>query len=580
MDTDLQEERGTQDKERCKANITSEEYVDVLVRYREAERIMNDNSNICYQVISDGWVAIYLKNGMVPFPNYKDYGYYSVPKLYGLMERSSMVESGILEVQNQSALNLLGTDVIIGFVDTGIDYLHSAFKDANGKTRIYSIWDQTDNTGTTPDGFFYGSEYDEAQINEAIESESPEKIVPQQDELNGHGTFLAGIAAGSDLGNNFTGAAPNSRIIMVKLRPAKQALRDFFLINEEAVAYSESDIMLGMRYLYETALKAGKPLVICFGLGTSYGPHTFGTPLTQMMGELADMAQTVVVLPTGNEANSRHHYLGRFYNNQDYVSVEVRVGENERGFIMELWGQQPDIYSVEIIAPSGEIVRRLPARNEVNYQADFIYEPTVIDIDYRIVETINGNQLIAMRFDNPSPGIWQIRVYNDNLLAGYFNMWLPISEFLSGDTYFINSSPYVTLTMPSSAYYPIAVSAYNHRDNSIWIDSGRGYGANGIIKPEIAAPGVLVYGPRAGGNHDGFTTKSGTSVAAAHVAGAAALLLEWARRGEAYNISNTSDVKALLILGTQRDRNRTYPNPEWGYGRLDIAGTFEKLSGG
>lgn len=572
-------EQNAQDEEGCKAAITSEDYVDVLVRYREADRIMDGNSDICYQVIDNSWVAIYLRLGMVPFPNFKDYDYYPIPKLYGLMERSSMVESGILEVQNQTSLNLLGRNVIIGFVDTGIDYLHSAFKDATGKTRIYSIWDQTDNNGTMPDGFFYGSEYSEAQINAAIESDNPLQIVPQQDEPNGHGTFLAGIAAGSDLGSDFTGAAPESNIIMVKLRPAKRALRDFFLINEDAVAYSESDIMLGIRYLYEKSLEAGKPLVICLGLGTSYGPHAVGTPLTQMLSDISDMAATVVVLPTGNEGNSRHHYLGKFEDDQDYVNVEVRVGENERGFVMELWGQQPDIYSVEIIAPSGEIVRRMPARNEVNYQADFIYEPTVINIDYRLVENINGNQLIAMRFDKPSSGIWQIRVYNDNLLAGYFNMWLPISEFLSSDTYFINSSPYVTLTMPSASYYPIAVSAYDHRDNSIWIDSGRGYSADGIIKPDIAAPGVLVYGPRAGGSHDGFGRRSGTSVAAAHVAGAAALLLEWEQREGTYDITNTSDIKALMILGAQRDRNRFYPNPEWGFGRLNVASIFEKLSG-
>lgn len=569
-----------QNEEECRRKIESEDYMDILVRYRELGSIIGEQPDICYQVISNSWVTVYADRNTIPLPSVREYGYYSIPKLYGLMDQSSMIESGIIKTRNQTSLNLMGEDVIIGFVDTGIDYLHEAFLDSTGETRIYSIWDQNNNSGMTPDGFLFGSEYDAVRINEAIHSDNPYEIVPERDEASGHGTFLAGIAAGSQIGNEFTGAAPKASIIMVKLRPAKKILRDYFLVSEQAVAYSESDIMLGVRYLYEKALQAGKPLVICFGLGTSYGPHTAGTPLTQMLSETSDMVATVVVLPTGNEGNSRHHYLGMLHDNQDYETVEVRVGENERGFILELWGQQPDIYSVEIISPSGEMVTRIQARNRVSREIEFIYERTILQVDYNLVETINGSQVITMRFDAPSSGIWRIRVYNDNMLAGYFNMWLPISEFLSGDTYFVDSSPYVTLTMPSSAYYPITVSAYNHRDNSIWIDSGRGYSADGIVKPEIAAPGVSVYGPRAGGNHKEFTVKSGTSIAAAHVAGVSALLLEWKGRGRDYFISNTSDIKSLLVLGAQRDRNRVYPNPEWGYGRLDIANTFEKLSGG
>ena len=156
-------------------------------------------------------------------------------------------------------------------------------------------------------------------------------------------------------------------------------------------------------------------------------------------------------------------------------------------------------------------------------------------------------------------------------------MWLPISEFLSSETYFINSSPYTTLTQPSSATNPISVGAYNHRDNSIWIDSGRGYAANGVVKPEIVAPGVNVYGPRAGGTHNAYTTRSGTSVAAAHAAGISALLFNWQLQQNVYSTANTLDIKSLLILGARRDNGRSYPNPEWGYGAVDIYNVFASL---
>lgn len=564
----------------CREFISSEDSVDIIVRYRDIGSVLESYPDICYQIINDNWAVLYPDIRMIPPLGIRDYDYYPIPKLYGLMEQSSMIASGIVSVKNRNTLNLTGRNVIIGFVDTGIDYLHEVFRDAAGRTRIYSIWDQTDDSGVPPDGFLMGSEYTQEQINEALQSENPYSVVPEVDEPGGHGTFIAGIAAGSDLGTDFTGAAPDSSIIMVKLRKAKKALRDFFLINEEAQAYSESDIMLGIRYLYEKATQAGKPLVICLGVGTSYGAHTSGSPLAQMLSEVSDMAATAVVLPTGNEGNSRHHYLGQNGVHQNYETVEIRVGENERGFMLELWGQYPDIYSVEFITPSGEIVERIPSRSRVNQEIDFVFSQAILTVDYRMIETVNGSQVITMRFENPDPGIWKIRVYNDNSLRGYFNMWLPISSFLSSDTFFLEPSPYVTLTMPSSAYYPITVSAYDHRSESIWIDSGRGFAANGIVKPDISAPGVSVYGPRSGGNHEEFTIRSGTSIAAAHVAGASALLFEWKRRGMDYYITNTSDIKSLLILGAQRDRNRTYPNPEWGYGKLDIAGTFEKLAGG
>lgn len=555
----------TQDISECREKIASEDYVDILARYRDIDRLINVYRGLCYQIIGEGWVALYSPIQGNPPLDFGNYGYYSIPKLYGLMDQSSMIESGIIRIRNQSALNLLGRDVIIGFVDTGIDYLHKAFRNASGNTRILSIWDQTDNTGTLPEGINYGSVYDAEMINKAIASDNPYDIVPEQDEPGGHGTFIAGIAAGSIDGNEFTGAAPEASIIMVKLRPAKRALRDFYFINENALAYSESDIMMGVKYLLEQAQRKGKSLVICLGIGTSYGPHTAGTPLSQMISQVSDMASTAVVTPTGNEGNARHHFLGNITEGNRYETVEIRVGENERGFLLELWGQQPDIFSVEIITPSGEFVSRIQAGNRVSRKIEFIYEQTIIYLDYNLIETINGSQVITMRFDKPSQGIWKIRVFVDNALSGYYNMWLPISEFLTSDTYFMNSSPYVTLTQPSSAYYPITVSAYNHRDNSIWIDSGRGNAANGIVKPDIAAPGVSVYGPRAGSDHTMYTVKSGTSIAAAHTAGAAALLFEWKIRNADYSITNTLDIKSLLILGAHRDRNRVYPNPEWGY---------------
>lgn len=563
----------------CREKILSEDYVDFLVRVRDFSNIRERYEDVCYQEINDDWVVIYVAAEEVLPLDFARYGYYPIPKLYGLMEQSSMIESGIVRAQNQSNLILTGKDIIIGFIEDEIDYQHEVFRNADGTTRIISIWNQGDNSGELPQGISYGSEYDAQMINAALRSEGPYSVVPNMSEPGGHGTFVAGLAAGSKIDNNFVGAAPDAMIAIVKLRQAKQTLRDFYLINQNARAYSESDIMMGVKYLTELAIRLNKSLVLCMGLGTSSGPHTTGTPLSQMLSQVSDTARTVVVLPMGNEGNSRHHFLGMLSEDRKYENVEIRVGENERGFLLELWGRQPDIFSVGIVAPSGESVARIQPGEMINRRIDFIYEDTVIYVDYKLIEVVNGSQFITMRFERPSAGIWRINVYSDENFSGDFNMWLPISDFLSGDTYFLNSSAYVTLTQPASAYYPISVGAYNHQNNSLWIDSGRGYSANGVVKPEIVAPGVNVYGPRSGGNHTEYTTRSGTSLAMAHVAGAAAQILEWRNREVNYSIFNTRDVKSLMILGAQRDANRIYPGPEWGYGRLNVVEIFDELAG-
>lgn len=562
----------------CRGKIAAEEYVDLLIRYYDIMQAKERYSDYCIQNINDNWSVIYAALNDIPPLSFGTYRYYTIPKLYGLMDESSMIASGIVKVQNRGNLNLTGRNVLIGFIDTGIDYMHRAFKDFAGNTRIISIWDQSDNTGETPEGFSFGSRYTGEMINRALRSNNPYDIVPVRDE-SGHGTFVAGIAAGSRDGTEFTGAAYESGIIMVKLRGAKKALRDFYMINDESQAYSESDIMLGIRYLLNEAQRQRMPLVICISVGTSCGPHTDGTPLTQLLNQTAQLPGVCVVCPMGNEGNERGHFRGSIGEGEEYESAEIRVGPGEKGFLLELWSRQPDTFSVEIVTPSGERATRIANGRLLSRRVEFVYEKAIIDIDYVIIETIDGNQLITMLFDNPGQGIWRVNVYSENRLYGEYNMWLPIRGFLSGDTYFLDSSPETTLTQPASGYFPISVGAYDHRNNSFWQNSGRGFAANGNIAPCIAAPGVDVYGPQSGGSHDGYTVKSGTSIAAAHVAGSAALLFEWKMKNDVELIFNTTNIKSFLIIGADRSKGMQYPNKQWGYGILDLSKTFDILAG-
>ena len=581
----------------CSSLIVSEETGDYIIEYNSLyfEQIQRQDG-VCISCINDTWCILYTN-----YPGSRNIniqqGYYSVPKLYGLMDTTSFDASGITATLNQPLLNVRGQGVLIGFLDTGIDYLREDFKASGGRTRIAAVWDQTiqsvnyeEDTGEAAgteqydreqvQGMVqYGTVYTREDINAALaaerEGQNPYDIVPSRDE-NGHGTFLAGVAAASETAD-YIGAAPEAEILMVKLKPAKKYLRDFYLLPERVEAYSETDMMMGVRFLQQYAIREKKPLVICVGLGTASGSRTGALPFADLLNTLARQVNTVVVTCTGNEANNRTHTSGLAVSDTEPSEIEITVGADERGFVMEIWAESLDILSVAITSPSGERISRLPARIDTGGVYNFLLERSQVAVNYRVVESASGYEVIFMRFINPAQGIWKIHVYSLTNIVGRYNAWLPLKQFLSGDTYFLNSNPSTTLTEPGAAERVISVGAYNHITDASYVASGRGYTATGLVKPDFVAPGVDVYGVRAGG---GYTTRTGTSVAAAHAAGAAALLLTWGVTDGNLPYMGTNEVKSVLIRGAKRENNTVYPNNIYGYGKMDVIEAFYKLRTG
>ena len=581
----------------CSSLIVSEETGDYIIEYNSLyfEQIQRQDG-VCISCINDTWCILYTN-----YPGSRNIniqqGYYSVPKLYGLMDTTSFDASGITATLNQPLLNVRGQGVLIGFLDTGIDYLREDFKVSDGRTRIAAVWDQTiqsvnyeEDTGEAAgteqydrkqaQGMVqYGTVYTREVINAALaadrEGQNPYDIVPSRDE-NGHGTFLAGVAAASETAD-YIGAAPDAEILMVKLKPAKKYLRDFYLLPERVEAYSETDMMMGVRFLQQYAIREKKPLVICVGLGTASGSRTGALPFADLLNTLARQVNTVVVTCTGNEANNRTHTSGLAVSDTEPSEIEITVGAGERGFVMEIWAESLDLLSVAITSPSGERIPRIPARIDTGGVYNFLLERSQVAVDYRVVESASGYEVIFMRFINPAQGIWKIHVYSLTNIVGRYNAWLPLKQFLSGDTYFLNSNPSTTLTEPGAAERVISVGAYNHITDASYAASGRGYTATGLIKPDFVAPGVDVYGVRAGG---GYTTRTGTSVAAAHAAGAAALLLTWGVTDGNLPYMGTNEVKSVLIRGAKRENSTVYPNNIYGYGKMDVIEAFNKLRTG
>lgn len=548
----------------CEAMVYSEEYYDLIV----------DNANavfgaeaICQQKISDLYTVYYVNKKEVPTLDIGTYRYSTIPKCYTILDQTALEVSGIIQVQNQRNLELKGQGILLGFLDTGIAYENSAFRTVDGSSRIVSIWDQTIQSGSPPEGFIYGTEYTKERINEALNSDNPRDIVPSRDE-NGHGTRLASIAAGSeDIPNDFIGVAPYADIAVVKLKPAKQNLRDFYYIKGGAVAYQENDILTAIEYLEQLAKRRGQPLVLCIGLGTTQGDHGGGDRISNYLDNLAIMYRHAICIAVGNEANARHHFAGRV--GEDATEkVEWNVTENMNGFVMEMWGREPELFAISITSPTGEVLPRVPVFNGQQQRHRFVLENTEVIIDYQLTGVRSRDQLIHIRFSNVAAGLWSMEVFPYRISAGgIYNIYLPMTEFLSEEVYFLRPSPDSTLTVPSSAELPMAVGGYDARTEAFFIESGRGFALDGEIKPDVIAPAVNVYAQNPFGRYDTIT---GTSAAAAIASGAAALLMEWNIKYLDNRVANSIEIKNQLINGTQKLDNQLYPNREEGYGRLDV----------
>ncbi|HHT88317.1 MAG TPA: S8 family peptidase [Clostridiales bacterium] len=557
--------------------IISEDYADLIIEYNGNTSVFEQFPDSTVQIINIQLAFVHVPVSFITQDIVYRMGYSVLPTCFGIISESSLEASGVFQLRNIPIFNLRGQGILIGIIDTGVDYTNPIFQYADNTTRIVSIWDQTIVSDNPPTGMEYGTEYTREQINEALQNDNPLSVVPSTDDI-GHGTMLAGISGGNEVAESgFMGVASDAEFAVVKLKPAKQFLKDFFYIPDNAVCFQETDIFLGVQYLYDLSIRLGRPMVICIALGSSQGAHDGLGTLSTYISNISTTPQIGVVVAAGNEGNNRRHYSGRINPTIGYDTVELNVGENEPGFSMELWGSAPDIYSIDILSPSGEYIPRIVAGRNEHRVISFIFEATIIYVDYQMVESQSGEQLILIRFDNPSQGIWRFNVYERGGLNLGFNIWLPMEGFISENTYFIRSDPYTTLLTLGNAVFPLTVTAYNDADDSLYLDSSRGFTRINRIKPEIAAPGVNVTGPTLDGS---FAPYTGTSVSAAHVTGIAALIYEWGIVRGNLPLMSTVELKNLIIRGAKRDINLIYPNRDWGYGILDVFNVFDALRGG
>lgn len=492
----------------------------------------------------------------------------NVANIVGLTDQESLDAAGITQVQQQPYLNLNGRNVLIGFVDTGIDYTQDVFKYEDGTSKIKYIYDQSIQ-GNPPIGFPLGTEYTDVQINDALTSDNPYSIVPHRDEA-GHGTFLASVAAGRSVGD-FTGAAPDSEIIMVKLKKAYPFYLDRYRVPvEQNNAFESTSVMLGIQYILKKARELKRPVVICIGLGSNYDSHDGFGFLEEYLYYTCNIPGVCTCISIGNESQARHHYSQQFSSEGTPENIELKITESQSDLFVMITNRICDRVSASVRSPTGELVSRVPAKSGSTFTTQLVLERSEVSITYFYPLEGSGDQVTIVRLRKATAGVWTITVYGDIIINGRIDAWLPLTGFVSPTTEFLSSNPYSTITTPATAYGSIRCGAYNSLRGSLYPKSSWGPTRLEPHIPDLVAPGYQV-----GGFYPtGYGTMDGTSVATAIVSGACASMLQWGIvEGNDLGFS-TPLIRAYLIRGCTRSEQISYPNPQWGYGTLNLMQSF------
>ena len=467
------------------------------------------------------------------------------------VEKPKSLEFAVINGKRSSCINqvqigrdgLFGEGVFVAIIDSGIDYTNSAFIDENGNTRIYKLYDQV--TGVV---------YDSKVINQAIGSNNPYELVNSRD-LSGHGTHVAGIAAGNN------GVAPKSKLLVVKMNTER-----------ENSFPRTTELMEAIDFVVKEANKENKPVAINISFGNTYGSHDGTSLLSTYIDYVADRNRTVIAIGTGNEGDSGGHTGG--YLTDTNENVELEISRYEKSLAVQIWKDYVDEFDIQVIAPSGE-------RTQVISKEGYIYRETLGETDINI---LYGTPRPYSRFQEIyisltpqnrylDSGIWIINLIPKKVVNGRYDMWLPTRGSINKSTRFLKPDPDITLTIPSGTDKAISVGAYNSYNDTIASFSGRGFTREeNLVKPDIVAPGVNIV---SASNTGGTNSMSGTSMATPFVTGSAALMMEWGIVRGNDRFLYGEKVKAYMIRGARKlpglDR---WPNQQAGWGALCLEKSF------
>lgn len=473
-----------------------------------------------------------------------------------------------------------GEGVVVGIISTGIDYLNPRFMKEDGTTRIISIWDQTIDMGKRHHSIIYGKEFTRLDIDEAIKlnglGQNPYDKVEHRDET-GYGTAMAGIIGGRKLNQTeaFSSVAPNCDFAIVKLKKAKRNILAVNAIDEsEAGVYEGIDIAEAMDYLSTLQQVLNKPMVVYIPLGSNLGGHDGGTVLERYMDFLTERRGFVTVATVGVQGTGDTHTSGNLFETGGQDTIDINIAEGERNIIISLYTIQPDKVSVGIIAPDGSTVEKIETPANQGGSITFNLSSSTITIQNYSEEKVVPDNNLEFLIRGLTPGVWKITLKADQLLNGRYDAWMTQKNLLQKETRFLKPDPFITVVTPSTARNMISTGFYNQDTGELIEESGKGFTRDGRIKPDVITASYRIITT---GLENKLIVGCGSGVAGAILAGTVALMFQWGIvDGNNPNLYAQS-IRNYIIGATSKDEGVSYPNPESGYGKLNIPMIFENL---
>lgn len=563
-------------------NLFFEDSPDYLVEYRGPflEEI-NKVSYACGDIITNTIGVIstspqYLDQLLIDVPSIK---YIDPRSKYVLQDISPSNVDNINAISINPYLDLTGRGVAVGLIDTGIDYLNDEFIRTDDTSRIASLWDQTIKD-VSDASVYIGKTYSNQDINNAITAyrnkQDPYAIVPSRDEV-GHGTQMAGIIGGRGFNKGFKGVAPECEFVVVKLLESINFKNQLQANGVSYIPqYNASEIVAGIEFLKNYAVKNNIPMIIYIGVGTSEGSHDGNNLISRYVSNIGTYSNIVVVAGVGNEGAAEGHASGYISQVGDIATVELRIPKELKFFSFTIWVIKPNRASINVISPNGESSKFIKSKSNEKQNVSFVFYNTQMTVKYYVPEYFTGHEAIALDFSNIKAGIWTFQLRGDYITSGEYHMWLPPQKTLPENTRFLQSDPFSTLTIPSTARN-VATVAYYGNNNALVAASGKGPNINeNEINPDISTIGIDIITTKVSG---GLTKVSGSSPATAIIAGACALLVQWGIVNKNDRSMFSKEVTSYLILGADRsNRIYRYPSREIGYGFFDLLGTFNIIS--
>jgi len=474
-----------------------------------------------------------------------------------------------------------GSGVVVGLIDSGLDYTHECFRKAGGSTRILAIWDQAltpQGNETSPAGYTYGVEYTKAKINSALATTKPFNMVRHRDWdfISGHGTHVAGIAAGdgSIAGNGkpaftYIGIAPEADIIVVANKVTTEALGD------------SANTLDAVNYIFNKAASLGKAVVINLSQGDNLGPHD-GTSLLELgIDNLLGGPGRAMVKSAGNEGDSGRHASGSVTVGND-TNVQFVVDANDSSpNTLDIWYAGSDRFTITITPPTGtatEIVNPDTTTTLTLPNGNQVFIDSVLDDPNNHANRIYIQQSRGMSMVI-EPGTWTFTLHGVRVVNGRFEAWIERGE-LAKTPEFIppHRDDSKTLSIPGTSQKIITVASYITKGagvGNISSFSSLGPTRDGRQKPEIAAPGQAILSASASNlliGTDKYHSLSGTSMSAPHVTGCIALMLQKNKKLTQEKIKDCLINKAHADVFTEG-----VPNPVWGRGKLDIKAAVDSI---